>query len=171
MDKLIKRTTKAERQVARRMREAAKKNHRRQLGARLRSAKAAMADLSQNVYNARRMRHEAWELGPMAPRRTIENGYGIAAEPARTGRQTADFIMRPFEVEARCEWAGGSKHLNLAEGDRVVILEGPDKGNIDTISSISRSSGTVELKEFGKVCFLPPSRRIASTPVPKKTRN
>lgn len=156
MDKLIKRTTSAERQVSRRMREAAKKTHRRALGDRIRRAKGAMADLSKNIYDSRRMRHEAWELGPLAPRRTIENGYGIAAEHARTGRQVTEFIMRPFELERRCGWAGGSKHLNLAPGDRVVILEGHDKGNIDTISSVSAASGTVELTEFGKVCSLPP---------------
>lgn len=158
MDKLIKRTATAERQVARRLREAAKRSHRRQLGERIRRAKSAVEDLNRNVYNARRVRHEAWELGPLAPRRTIENGYGIATEHARTARQTSDMLLRPFEREARCEWAGGSKYLNLAPGDRVVILEGHDKGNIDTITSVNASTGTVELKEFGKVCVLPLSR-------------
>lgn len=159
MDKLVQRTVKAERQVARRLADASKTAHRRGLRERIRRAKSAIQDLNSNVAHARRVRHERWEMGPLAPRRNLELGYGIATEQARVGRQAGEFLLRPFEREARCEWAGGSKFLNLVEGDRVVILEGHDKGNLDTISSVNADSGTVELKEFGKVCSFSSSLR------------
>lgn len=152
MDKLVTRTIKAERQVARRMAAATKKAHRLEYRERIRRAKGAIEDLNRNVAESRRVRHERWEMGPLAPKRAIENGHGIAAEMARSGKQAGEFLMRPFEREARCGWAGGSKFLNLVAGDRVVILEGHDKGNIDTIASVNAAAGTVELKEFAKVC-------------------
>lgn len=152
MDKLVTRTIKAERQVARRMAAATKKAHRLEYRERIRRAKNAIEDLNRNVAESRRVRHERWEMGPLAPKRAIEQGYGIATEMTRSGRQTGEFLLRSHEREARCEWAGGSKFLNLVAGDRVVILEGHDKGNIDTITSVNAATGTVELKEFAKVC-------------------
>ncbi|PKS06942.1 hypothetical protein jhhlp_005538 [Lomentospora prolificans] len=151
MDKLVKRTLKAERQVARRLKNQSNKAYRRELRDRVRRAKSAVEDLNKNVSEARRARHERWELGPLAPNRTVDLGHGVVTEHARTARQTTEFLLRPFELEARCGWAGGVKFLNLAVGDRVVITEGHDKGNIDTISAIHTSTGTVELKEHGKL--------------------
>ncbi|SPO03400.1 related to ribosomal protein YmL40, mitochondrial [Cephalotrichum gorgonifer] len=156
MEKLVQRTVKAERQVARRLKAQSRKSYRGDFRQRVRSVKGAVADFNANVANARRVRHEGWELGPVAPRRAVENGYGVATDQARTARSVADLLMRPFERERRCAWAGGSKYLNLAVGDRVVITEGKDKGNIDVIESISISTATVELKEFGKIVVKSP---------------
>lgn len=152
MDKLVTRTIKAERQVARRLGNSAKRAHRLEYRERIRRAKNAIEDLNRNVAESRRVRHERWEMGPLAPKRAIEQGHGIASEMTRSGKQVGEFLMRPHEREARCAWAGGSKFLNLVAGDRVVILEGHDKGNIDTIASVNPAAGTVELKELAKVC-------------------
>ena len=154
MDKLVQRTIKAERQVRRRLADSSKNAYRKDLLAHRRRTKSATEDLNVNIANARRVRHERWELGPLAPKRSIENGYGVATENARTGNGADQNVIRPFEREARCEWAGGSKYLNLAPGDRVVIMEGHDKGNIDTITAINVSTGTLQLKDFAKVRFL-----------------
>ncbi|MBE3043662.1 50S ribosomal protein L24 [Candidatus Bathyarchaeota archaeon] len=169
MEKLVQRTIKAERHVHKRLAEASKTAHRRDLRERVRRAKGGVEDINKNIANARRVRHEKWEMGPLAPKRSVENGYGIATDHARAGRQAGDFLFRPFERERRCEWAGGSRNLNLVAGDRVVILEGSDKGKIDTIESVSLKTATVELKEFAKVC--PPCLRILSTRAGKPTAN
>lgn len=151
MDKLVQRTVKAERQVIRRLKKQNNKSYRHEYRDRVRRAKSALEDLNKNVSEARRARHERWELGPLAPNRSADLGHGVVTEHARTAKQTAEFLLRPFEVEARCGWAGGARFLNLAVGDRVVITEGHDKGKIDTITTVNRATGTVELSENGKV--------------------
>ncbi|CAI4217295.1 unnamed protein product [Parascedosporium putredinis] len=144
MDKLVQRTVKAERQVIRRLKKQNNKSYRHEYRDRVRRAKSALEDLNKNV---------------------ADLGHGVVTEHARTAKQTAEFLLRPFEVEARCGWAGGARFLNLAVGDRVVITEGHDKGKIDTITTVNRATGTVELSENGKLTQPSPSS-IARREIP-----
>lgn len=98
-------------------------------------------------------RHEDWELGALAPRRftspTDANNlfYGTISPD----RVRMSIKLRPHEIEERCSWAGGPRFLCLARKDRVVILEGPEKGRISTITSINKENATIELESCLKV--------------------
>ncbi|KAK6226058.1 KOW domain-containing protein [Colletotrichum tabaci] len=167
MQKLIKRTAQAEKQVARRM----KKRSRGEIGSekaqRFRDQRNQLTELNQDVKNARLARNEKWALGPLAPRRDFFDSYG-AFETNRQGRSTA---LKPEEVEARCAWAGGCQYLNIAVNDRVVLLEGPDKGKIDRIASINLEYGTVVLKEIAKATVAVPEtfQSILDAPTTQNT--
>ncbi|KAI3552591.1 KOW domain-containing protein domain-containing protein [Colletotrichum filicis] len=147
MQRIIKRTVQAEKQVARRMKKRARGEGGAEKAQRFRDQKNMLTELNQDIKAARLARQEKWDLGPLAPRRDMFETYG-ALQTNRQGRSTP---LKPDEIEARCEWAGGVEYLNLAVKDRVVLLEGPEKGKIDRIASINLEYGTVQLEEIGKV--------------------
>ncbi|WYZ37298.1 hypothetical protein EsH8_II_000804 [Colletotrichum jinshuiense] len=147
MQKLIKRTAQAEKQVARRLKKRSRVENGQEKAQRFREQRQQLTELNNDVKAARISRSEKWGLGPMAPRRDIFDTYG-ALETNRQGRSTP---LKPEEIEARCAWAGGCQYLNIAVKDRVVLLEGPDKGKIDRIASINPEYGTVQLENIAKV--------------------
>ncbi|CAM1509459.1 Fc.00g031980.m01.CDS01 [Cosmosporella sp. VM-42] len=148
MQKLAKRVAQAQRQAGRR---AVKDAQKEQIGYKLRNRQAlrsAVSEVKQNLKDAQRARREDWEMGPLAPKRDLGfNGYGMFGESVRTDWSNYGLYQpRPELVEKRCAWAGGVKQLNLEVQDRVVILDGPDKGKIDKIKSINVQSGHVTLE-------------------------
>ncbi|KZL77541.1 KOW domain-containing protein domain-containing protein, partial [Colletotrichum tofieldiae] len=152
MQKLIKRTAQAEKQVARRIKKRSRVENGTEKAQRFRDQRNQLTELNKDVKTARLVRHEKWALGPLAPRRDVFDSYG-ALQTNRQGRSTP---LKPEEIEARCAWAGGCQYLNIAVNDRVVLLEGPDKGKIDRIASINLEYGTVTLKEIAKVTVAVP---------------
>ncbi|KAH8706387.1 hypothetical protein BGZ61DRAFT_493293 [Ilyonectria robusta] len=148
MQKLAKRVAQAQRQAGRRAQKQAQSEHQ---GYKLRNRQAlrgAVTEVRENLLDARRARAEDWEMGPIAPKRDLGfNGYGMFAESVRTDWSNYGlYSPRPEVVQKRCAWAGGPKMLNLEVQDRVVILDGPDKGKIDRIRSINLQSGHVTLE-------------------------
>ncbi len=82
-------------------------------------------------------------MGLLAPRRDVgdlKDTYGTINSQRLRGRELSD-----EEREVALESVGG-RYLNLVKGDRVVLLEGRDKGKIGTISSTDakRAELTVE---------------------------
>lgn len=156
MEKLAKRTAQAQRQAARR----AGHNLRRQRKTAMWQARAAAKGLNneikENLAEARKARRQDWEMGPLAPKRDLGfNDYGLMKDPTRTTHAyNGHHIVSKAMVERRCAWAGGTKQLNLAVGDRVVVLEGPAKGKLDRIQSINTELGTVTLEEEYQVRYL-----------------
>ncbi|CAG9956223.1 unnamed protein product [Clonostachys rosea f. rosea IK726] len=155
MQKLLKRTAQAQRQAGRR----AKKVHRRdEFDTRRRNnqyLKMANDEIRQNLKDSRRARKEDWEMGPLAPKRDLGfNGYGTFRENLR--QDWTNNGMNPIDpkvLEQRCAWAGGVKQLCLAPQDRVVILDGPDKGKVDRIQSVNKLNGSVTLENHHKALF------------------
>ena len=153
MQKLVKRVAQAQRQAGRRSNIRARKEaaegqlHNRQ------ALSGAIAEVRQNLKDAKRARQEDWEMGPLAPKRDLGfNNYGAFKESMRQDWSNSGLHRpAPKVVEARCAWAGGVKQLNLAPKDRVVILDGPDKGRIDRIQSVDAESGTVTLETCHRV--------------------
>lgn len=153
MQKLVKRAAQAQRQATRR---AQLRREQENIDSRLRNRQAlrsAVAEVRQNLKDARQARKEDWELGPIAPKRDLGfNNYGVFQENIRQDWSNYGLHTLPAAViEKRCAWAGGSKQLNLAEQDRVVILDGPDKGKIDRIKSVNPENGTVTLENTHRV--------------------
>ncbi len=62
---------------------------------------------------------------------------------------------------ARCKWAGGAYYLNLAEGDRVVLLDGPDKGRIGQVIEINHDTAEVTVQDLNKARASPLALALA----------
>lgn len=155
MQKLAKRVVQAQNQVYRRAAREVKREERR-LGREHQSRIAqAGTEIKRNIKDARRAQKDEWEMGPLAPKRDLGafNNHGVIKQFVRLDWSLSDErTLKPAVLEKRCAWAGGSKQLNLVPGDRVVILEGIDKGKIDRIKAIQPSVGTVTLETYRQVC-------------------
>ncbi|OHE97644.1 KOW domain-containing protein domain-containing protein, partial [Colletotrichum orchidophilum] len=167
MQRLIKRTAQAEKQVARRMKKRARGEGGAEKAQRARDQRNMLTELNKDIKTARLVRQEKWDLGPLAPRRDVFESYGAL----QTNRQSRSTPLKPEEIEARCAWAGGCQYLNLAVKDRVVLLEGPEKGKIDRISSINLEYGTVQLENIAKVTIHVPEsfQNILDAPTTQNT--
>ncbi|PHH78002.1 hypothetical protein CDD80_7513 [Ophiocordyceps camponoti-rufipedis] len=150
MQKLLKRTAQAERQVARRMKKRNKEEERAELRRERPRIVDALRSIAKDNKTARRTWIENWELGPLAPKRDLGcNNYGVIWENYRRTPPRPS----PQVLEQRCGWAGGPHQLCLAPGDRVLIMDGPDKGKIDCIKDIQHEHGTVKLETRHKGLF------------------
>jgi len=155
MQRVLKRTAQAQRQVVRRAAKQAKKGKQETRNRHQDVLTAANREIRNNLRDARRARREDWELGPLAPKRDLGfNDYGTFQENLRQDyTNNGVFVARQKVVEQRCAWAGGVKQLSLAPDDRVVILDGPDKGKIDRIKAINAESGTLTLQNRHQALF------------------
>lgn len=155
MQRILKRTAQAQRQVARRATKTEKKEKQAIRVRHVQALKAAGQEIRMNLRDARSARKEDWELGPLAPKRDLGyNDYGTFKEGIRQDyTNNGNYVPQKKIIEQRCAWAGGVTQLNLAPEDRVVILEGPDKGKIDRIKEINKEDGTLTLQNQHKVRF------------------
>ncbi|KAF6844700.1 KOW domain-containing protein domain-containing protein [Colletotrichum musicola] len=152
MQRLMKRTAQAVKQVERRNRKKERMRIGQLKAQTIREQKEYLGELKQDIKEARLVRREKWEQGPNAPRRDVLATYG-ALETNRSARQSR---LRDEMIEARCAWAGGASQLGLRVGDRVVMIEGPEKGKIDKITNINMETATVQLESLGRVSIAVP---------------
>jgi len=149
MQKVIRRTIMAEKQAARRLarkkdkssREAAKSSREQYLVARRMEVK--------DVKAATIARREDWEMGPLAPKRDVglkKDTYGAIDSQRLRGR-----VWTPARRKELLKPWGGEKWLNIAKGDRVVMLEGREKGRIGEITNIDLERCQVTLKGMNMV--------------------
>jgi len=106
---------------------------------------------------ARLNRREDYELGPLAPRRDVgdlRETYGTINSQRARGQD----ISHEKQDERLGPW-GGKMFLNLRAGDRVVLLEGRDKGKIGTVKDISIKAAEVTVEGLNMV------RSPSKTPV------
>ncbi len=156
MQKLLRRTAQAEKQVARRVAKAQRGQKTVERNERYVITGIAKTEIRRQRKEAVVARREAWQMGPLAPRRSSAAAlWGTIASE----RVNGNFEHPAQFVEARCRWAGGREHLCLAVGDRVAIMEGPHKGQIGPIREISKDTGTVQLEDIGMVRCLPHCHR------------
>lgn len=91
------------------------------------------------IKEARRRHKEDYELGPLAPRRDVgtkENTFG-----------TVD----PAQIQDVKVPKGQKKWCPFALGDRVVLLEGKDKGKIGSVSDIDRDTQRIDVTDLNEV--------------------
>jgi large subunit ribosomal protein L24 len=160
MDKLMRRVRMAERQVARRTKKQVKSEYLQKDKREFTRKRMDMAkEVTTSLKAAIAARHEAWELGPIAPRREVPQvGFDEGEPPNEWGavsvaRALSGLKLGEKDLEARCAWAGGSKYICLARGDRVVVMEGAWKGKIDKVLDVDIDTGMVKLED-AKVSFL-----------------
>ncbi|KAK3397032.1 hypothetical protein B0T20DRAFT_357275 [Sordaria brevicollis] len=148
MDKLLRRVRMAEGMAARR---AQRKNNTMKRIIERKSGKKngeAFSEAIKQRKEAMVARHEDWKMGPLAPRREfgetddVFGGYYGTISPARTMLMTQ---LSEEEKAARVAWCGSPKFLCIAEGDRVVVVEGHHKDLIGKITKIYLDEMTVEI--------------------------
>lgn len=100
------------------------------------------------LQEARVARREDWEMGPLAPRRDVgdkKEKYGTISPQSMNKPE-----LRKEEKEAILKPWGG-RFLNITEGDRVVVLEGRDKGKIGKVLSIDKDRAQVTVEGLNLV--------------------
>ncbi|CAG8949506.1 hypothetical protein HYFRA_00007736 [Hymenoscyphus fraxineus] len=141
MQKVVfRRTLMAERQAARRLAKRKEENVKTWL--KNNNEQVAQMKRAQSMLKkqARVWRREDYELGPLAPKRDVgdvKNTYGSI--PAELSQGPS--LYKPDRDEKLALWGG--KYLNITTGDRVVLLQGPDKGKVGKISSIDKERAEV----------------------------
>jgi large subunit ribosomal protein L24 len=143
MQKVIRRTVLAEKQAARRLERRKDKDNRTWRKTNREQNLYSRKESTTALKAARFNRREDWELGPLAPRRDVgdmKDRYGTVSTQALRG----PILENDARKKAR-ELIGG-KYMNIVKGDRVVLLEGRDKGKIGKITQVDtdRCEFTVE---------------------------
>jgi large subunit ribosomal protein L24 len=150
MQKLLRRAALADVQAARRL--ARKKDrYARQKAktAREQSLQAKKED-SFNIKTARKVRREDWELGDLAPRRDVglkKDTYATVGLNRMRGQELT------LEERLKVNPEGG-RYPNVVAGDRVVILEGRDKGKIGKVESLDTKTQEVAVEGLNLVSLI-----------------
>ncbi|KAK4181103.1 hypothetical protein QBC36DRAFT_129004 [Triangularia setosa] len=149
MDKILRRVAMAERQVTKRIKRKTQRRYQLEKKERNREIKRHRQEVGEDMRQAIVARNEDLKLGPLAPNRDTGkvNEFGNPYGAISVDRALLHSQLTPEQKEARCAWAGGSKNLCLAPGDRVVILEGPYKGKIVPIKNIRTNTMVLEMDD------------------------
>ncbi|KAI9829066.1 MAG: hypothetical protein M1832_000089 [Thelocarpon impressellum] len=132
MQKVLRRTALAKAQAARRATRRVEKNASIQRTIDKQQNGIAQKQVARDIREARLVRREEQDLGPLAPRRDVgdqRDTYGTIDQRRIKGP--------PVPREER------TRFWNLVPGDRVVILEGRDKGRIGKIKKLEAKSEEV----------------------------
>ncbi|KAI1260796.1 hypothetical protein F5Y18DRAFT_404567 [Xylariaceae sp. FL1019] len=151
MQKILKRVRTAERVAAKRK---AKKEqvyynyNRRQTDDQEKQSYQIQRD---EIKESKQSIRDDWKYGPNAARTDVgEKAHARGAiHEIRFSGATSDTITLA-QRNRRCQWAGGVYSLCLKEKDRVVVLEGPDKGKIGTVSNIRREHADLFVEGLNK---------------------
>lgn len=140
MQKVFQRTTYVQKQALRRARKAEDVKKWTEKKVRLRERAPAEMAKKQLIKDALRRQQEDWRMGSLAPRRDVGGEtltYGTLDSRIIQGRDV------PKRDRVR--------YWNLAKGDRVAILTGPDKGKIGSIVAIDKEKQNVAVKGLNMV--------------------
>lgn len=152
MRKLYKRTAMAESQFQRRHKRAKErdaKDEERNTRAQNSMVNKETAKLWKTAQEAMK---EDYRLGPLAPRRDVgsqKDIYGSVGGRLIRGPQLLAGSTRQKQFQANLEGFGG--HLYVVN-DRVVVIEGHDKGKIGVIKEIDEETGEAVVGGMNLVC-------------------
>lgn len=143
MQRVIRRSILAENQAARRLTKRKDKNRREWAKSNREQERHLGREATGQIKQARLTRREDWELGPLAPRRDVGDSKDTFGT-VHTQRMRGTLLNRKDGWKA-LRTVGG-KRLNIVKNDRVVLLEGRDKGKIGKIIAVdtTRAECTVE---------------------------
>ncbi|KAI0855497.1 hypothetical protein F4860DRAFT_33430 [Xylaria cubensis] len=149
MQKIARRVATAERVAVKRQKAKTNRFVRHEKNEALQQGKQHMQGAADEVESAKQAIRNDWAMGALSPRQDVgqfHEAHGSITQvrfPGGTGLSLA-------KRNARCQWAGGAHYLSLAVGDRVVLLDGPDKGRIGKIGEIDHDSANVTVKDLNK---------------------
>jgi large subunit ribosomal protein L24 len=153
MQKVIRRTILAEKQAVRRLRKRKEIQKRERQKTNREQNAFVRNEVMQDLKLRRFERREDWELGPLAPRRDVGNKkdtFGAVSTQRLRGP-----VLTVAEREEKLKDVGGNR-LNLVKGDRVVLLEGRDKGKIGTITATDKLRAECTVRGLNMVGTTPP---------------
>lgn len=154
LQKILRRSTMAKNQVARRLAKQKAKENRDQRKSDRESAIYHYRLHKDLLSKERLARREDWELAGLAPKRDVGNQketYG-----AVDGQLIQGPKLTKEQSEERMKDFGG-RFLSLFVGDRVVLLEGRDKGRIGKVIKIDRDRAECTVEGLNLVRTLPSS--------------
>ncbi|KAI1117514.1 hypothetical protein F5Y14DRAFT_351335 [Nemania sp. NC0429] len=149
MQKILRRVATAERVTAKRQKAQNLKVYKADKKETSERAQKHVAAALKEVQDAKQAIRDDWAMGPLAPRTDVgsfHDAYGAIGQVRYSSPGGFSLAMR----NARCRWAGGAYYLNLAVGDRVVLLDGPDKGRIGPVTDIDHDTAEVTVKDLNK---------------------
>ncbi|OTB04144.1 hypothetical protein M426DRAFT_320993 [Hypoxylon sp. CI-4A] len=149
MQKILRRVATAERVAAKRTKTKDLKWFKKQKKEQYTEQQQQLAMVKEEFSTAKQAIKDDWALGPLAPRRDVgewAGAKGAIHEARYTTYGRISLAMR----NRRCQWAGGAYNLNLATGDRVVLIDGPDKGRIGKIMQIDHDKAEVTVEGLNK---------------------
>lgn len=162
MQKLLRRVATAERVVSKRKAATDRMLWKKDIKKHRQDQASQDVMVNQDIDRAKQAIKDDWNLGPMAPNIYYGDAaltYGAISE----SRYRQAVVLREKQKEARCAWLGGSKNLNLAVGDRVVLLEGPDKGKIGKVTDIQMNEGCLIVEGLNKSNVRMPASFVSET--------
>ncbi|EED23826.1 KOW motif domain protein [Talaromyces stipitatus ATCC 10500] len=146
MQKVIQRTTLARNQAARKARIIKEKQERIDVVRYLREREQYQQAQLDAQKQAAKTRHEDWYKGPLAPRRDSgleASTYGAVDAQGTFLPRIPKHLRRPF--------------INIAPGDRVVLLKGPDQGKICEVSTVDSENESLRCRDLNQADYRVPS--------------
>lgn len=135
MQNVIRKTALARNQAQRKVIRAEKVARRKEAKSALMQRFAFDRQELDNIRAQKKNAREDWLRGPLAPRRDV----GV---DGRTYGAFAPHTMNPPAIPKHLR----RKFFNFVPGDRVCVIRGREKGNIDTITEVNHENETVTLK-------------------------
>jgi large subunit ribosomal protein L24 len=152
MQKVIRRTIFAEKQAARRLARRKAKDERVWASENRKDIGRLRGDEVKQLEAARTARREDFFLGPLAPRRDVGDGKETYGTVTQSQLRLSEI---PKSKRDEALKSVGGKFLNIVKGDRVVLLEGRDKGKIGKITDVDRSRASCKVEGLNMVSFKP----------------
>ncbi|KAI2631913.1 hypothetical protein GGR54DRAFT_581413 [Hypoxylon sp. NC1633] len=164
MQKILRRVATAERVAAKRSKLRDLRRYKKEKKENMQEMRSQLQEVQEGFDAAKQAVKDEWELGPLAPRRDVGNWAGAKGSIDQFRYNVIgklSLVMR----NRRCQWAGGAYNLNLVVDDRVVLIDGPDKGKIGKILSINEDKAEVVVRGLNKSNIrLNPNIRVETDP-------
>jgi large subunit ribosomal protein L24 len=149
MQKVIRRTILAEKQAVRKLQRRRDKHAADRAKTAREQVRFSRLEETKDIKIARKVRREDWDLGPLAPRRDVgdvKDTYGTIHTSRLRGEELD--MKKRLEVNP-----SGGRYPTIVKGDRVVLLEGHDKGRIGKISEIDFKRQECTVEGLNMVCL------------------
>lgn len=149
MQKVIRRSALAKAQAVRRLARRKERDIRITNKSKREQENYVKKEVATDIKAARLARREDWELGPLAPKRDVglkKDTYGTVNTMRLRGRELT------LEERLKLNPEGG-RYPTIVAGDRVVILQGRDKGKIGKVAALDAARQEVTVEGLNMVCF------------------
>lgn len=152
MQKVIRRSALAKAQAVRRLARRKERDVRITNRSKREQENYVKKEVAIDIKAARLVRREDWELGPLAPRRDVglkKDTYGTISTNRLRGKE--------LTLEERLKLnPDGGRYPTIVTGDRVVLLQGRDKGKIGKVAALDAARQEVTVDGLNMVRFPSP---------------
>jgi large subunit ribosomal protein L24 len=150
MQKVIRRSVLAKAQAVRRLARRKERDIRITNRSKREQENYVKKEVATDIKAARLARREDWELGPLAPKRDVglkKDTYGTISTMRLRGKE--------LTLEERLKLnPDGGRYPTIVAGDRVVLLQGRDKGKIGKVAALDAARQEVTVEGLNMVRFL-----------------